>query len=176
MLTQLATWLWCCMHAVWADNNSWISNVDIVHAENCGGQSDSQTNTLCPTKMYGTRSTVSVYSAFCTCHASMTITTCVHIHTCTHTLLTHTHTHYILTCTHTHTHTCTHKHTGMNKKKLEDNLFAHCVSLVLLFNFIWLCCFREHAVAESSFGTFWFAGSVAFIMWLFIDVLVRSTT
>ena len=40
----------------------------------------------------------------------------------------------------------------------------------------YLCCFREHAVAESSLGTFWFAGSAALIMWLFIDILVRSTT
>ena len=34
----------------------------------------------------------------------------------------------------------------------------------------------EHAIAENLFGTFWFAGSAAFIMWLFIDILVRSTT
>ena len=92
--------------------------------------------------------TVSVYSAFCTCHASMTITTRVHthIHTRTHTVHTHTHTHtpthtqtHTLRphiCMHTHTLTCTHKHTGMNKKKLEDNLFAHCISLVLLFNIV----------------------------------------
>ena len=117
-----------------------------MHAENCGWtvRWSDKINTLCPTKMYGAhstdRTTGSVYSVFCTCHASMTITTCVytrvrtHTHTHTHTH-TRTHAHYILT--YAHTLTCTHKHTGMNKK-LEDNLFAHCVSLVL-FNIMSFC-------------------------------------
>ena len=89
------------------------------------GQSGGQTNTLCPTKMYGARSTdgkttVSVYSAFCTCHVSMTITTCVHTrahtHTHTHTVLSHTHTHYILTYAHTH---YTHMHTQTHRDEEE---------------------------------------------------------
>ena len=120
------------MHAVWADNNMWISNVDIVHAENCDW-TVKWSNTLCPTKMYGARSTDGNNSF---CILCILYISCKHdyYYMCTHTC-THTHTHYILTCTHnvhthTHLHAHTHKHTGMNKK-LEDNLFAHCVSLVL---------------------------------------------
>ena len=109
------------------------------------GQSDGQTNTLCPTKMHGARSTDGSNSFCILCILYMSCKhdyhyTCTHTHTHTHTYSTHTHTHthtHTLRphiCIHTHTLTCTHKHTGMNKKKLEDNLFAHCVSLVLLFN------------------------------------------
>ena len=141
MLTQLATWLWCAMHAVEADNNtmSWISNMwTQCMLRTVVGQSGGQTNTVCPTNMYGACSTDG-NNSFCILWilymSCKTITTRVHIPA-------HTSSRAHITCT--YTHTCT--NTGMNKK-LENNLFASLVFNIMTFYLIMLlqgtCCSRE---------------------------------
>ena len=59
------------------------------------GQSGGQTNTLCPTKMYGARSTEGNLYTLHSVHVMQA--------------RAHTHPHTVLTHTHTHMHTQTHR-------------------------------------------------------------------